>query len=93
MRALANATITRRVIVILLIAAHWIALFIIAARRRRRGKSAFNRLFDRVIIGDPVQDDGSIDDPVLTTNQDRGKSASAVRINAGFVAGTMTCDS
>jgi hypothetical protein len=43
-----------------------------AARRRRRGRSALPT-FDGIVVGDPVQDDGSIDDPVLTGDQKLGE--------------------
>ena len=37
------------------------------------GKICLQPTFDGIVIGDPVQDDGSIHDPVLTANQERGK--------------------
>jgi hypothetical protein len=40
-----------------------IALFSITVRRIRRGRSAFEPVFDAVVVGDRVEDDRSIDDP------------------------------
>jgi hypothetical protein len=38
------------------------------------GKICLQPTFDWIVIGDPVQDDGSIHDPVLTGNQERSKA-------------------
>jgi hypothetical protein len=40
---------------------------------RTAGKICLELSFDGV-VGDRIQDDGSIDDPVLASNQERGKS-------------------
>jgi hypothetical protein len=38
------------------------------------GKICLQPTFDGIVIGNPVQDDGPIHDPVLTANQERGKA-------------------
>ena len=47
------------------------------------GKIRLQPRFLRIVIGDPVQDDGSIHDPVLTGNQERGKGGKCCENKSG----------
>ena len=74
---------TKRVIVILLMTAQKMALLIMAARRSKRGRSVFEPRFGRIVVGDGVQDDCPVDNPVEPRNQYRNKCSTAPSRNAG----------